>query len=156
MRAGLALILALALAPVATAAEPARDLRCEASDGTEFSIALWSASSFDMPLHCVLGLDLGVVGPCAPDGGWGLSDPAGSGELAAIATDAREIDHVGGKFFARVGSSELVASASIGTRIPYALEVAGETFWRLRMTLATGEGALVTAEGETTFACEGG
>jgi hypothetical protein len=42
----------------------------------------------------------------------------------------------------------------LGTRPPLALEIAGETFWRMRLTLETGEGIVETPEGEIAVSCE--
>lgn len=61
----------------------------------------------------------------------------------------------GGKFYAFVGPSQFVASASLGERIPLALEVDDQTFWRLQITLETGQGVIETREeGERRVSCQ--
>ncbi len=146
----------VALLPLATSAQDAPvGLDCLTDDGRAFRVELWQPSELGAPLHCVTGLDLGGVAGCAPQGSWGLSDPEGApGELNGIGKtkDARDAE---GKFFARVGLSEFVASASRGVGMPLVLELHGVTFWRMRMDIATGEGAIFTREGQVAFRCGG-
>ena len=149
-----AMILAL-LPALAAAQEAPTSFDCLAEDGRAFRLELWQPSEFREPLHCVTGLDLGGVAGCAPQGGWGLSDPASPGELAGVVRKTGEDRDAEGKFFARVGLSEFVASASRGEGLPLVLEVHGVTFWRMRMALATGEGAMFTRDGATGFRCGG-
>ncbi|NAZ35297.1 hypothetical protein [Rubellimicrobium sp. CFH 75288] len=144
--------LLLALAPALAAAQEPALLDCATEGGEAFRVLLWQPSA-DGPLHCVEWLDLEDVAPCAPQGGWGLTDPDAPGVLASVATDSRvAAAHPGPKFFARVGPSEFVASASSGPGMPLALEVHGDTFWRLRMTLG-GDGSIFTRTGERPFHC---
>ena len=151
------LIAVMALCPLGAAAQEAPvGWDCLAEDGRAFRVELWQPSEFGAPLHCVSGIDLGGVASCAPQGGWGLSDPAEApGELGGVAARSAEVVGAEGKFFARVGLSEFVASASQGAGMPLALEVHGVTFWRLRMELATGEGTMFTRDGAVGFRCGG-
>lgn len=144
----------LALLPAFAHAEEPRAFDCvpQAESGPAFAILLWQESAFGVPVHCIEGLDLRGLAACAPQGGWGLSDPGG-GTLRAVATRPQEALGEGGKVFARVGLSEFVASASVGHGLPLALEVHGDTFWRLRMTLASGEGAWFGPGREVRFRC---
>lgn len=142
----------LLLATAAAAQEP-QSLLCTAKDGARFGIMLDAPSDFG-PLHCVEAPSLrDTLVPCAPQGGWGLSAPDGM-SLQSVTTDPAQARGERGIFFARLGPSELVASASSGPLPPLALEVAGDTFWRLRLTLATGEGLIATPEGEQAIRCE--
>jgi hypothetical protein len=146
----------MALVPLGVAAQEAPvGFDCLAEDGRAFRVELWQPSEFGAALHCVRGVDLGAVVGCAPQGGWGLSDPEVAGELAGVALRPRGALVPGGKFFARVGLSELVASASEGAGLPLALEVHGETFWRMRLELASGEGRMFTRDGSVGFRCGG-
>lgn len=147
----------MALLPLAAAAQEAPvAFDCLAEDGRHFRVEMWQPSEFGVPLHCVTGIDLGGVAGCAPQGGWGLSDPAAApGELSGVVAKPAEAGRAEGKFFARVGLSEFVASASLGQGMPLALEIHGVTFWRLRMDLATGEGRMFTRDGAVGFRCGG-
>jgi hypothetical protein len=150
-----AVVMAL-LPPMAAAQEAPVAWNCLAEDGRAFRVELWQPSEAGVALHCVTGLDVGGVAGCAPQGGWGLSDPAKApGELSGVAAKTAEAMPAEGKFFARVGLSEFVASASKGPGMPLALEVHGPTFWRMRMALATGEGTMFTWEGAVGFRCGG-
>ena len=129
---------------------------CLSGDGRAFRVELWQPSQAGTPLHCVTGLDLEGVAGCAPQGGWGLSDPTDApGELDGVTARSAETRDAEGKFFARVGPSEFVASASRGPGMPLALEVHGVTFWRLRMELLSGEGEMFTRDGAVAFRCGG-
>jgi hypothetical protein len=157
MRTGSVVVALLAALPGLAPAQGLERYHCTFEDGHVMSILLASRSRFDVDVHCVEEERLRtVVAGCAPDGGWGLSAGDGSQDLIDVATDPQGLSHDGGWFFARLGPSEFVASASVGSRPPLALEVAGETFWRLRLTLATGEGTVETREGEEPVVCEAG
>lgn len=145
----------LALLPLPLAAQETQVLACATPDGERIDVTLWSPSESG-PLHCVAAAALEGLFACAPDGGWGLTDPAAPGRALTLATDSREVQgRDAPKFYARVGPSQFVASASRGTRIPLTLEVDGETFWRLQVTLETGEGWVETpGGGEVPVACE--
>ena len=146
----------MALLPLGLAAQEAPvEFDCLSEDGRAFRVELWQPSEFGAALHCVTGLDLGAVVGCAPQGGWGLSDREAPGELAGVALRPRGALVPGGKFFARVGLSEFVASASEGAGLPLALEVHGETFWRMRLVLSSGEGRIFTPDGGMAFRCGG-
>ena len=146
----------MALVPLGVAAQEAPvGFDCLAEDGRAFRVEFWQPSEFGAALHCVRGLDLGGIVGCAPQGGWGLTDLAAPGELAGVARRPRGALVPGGKFFARVGLSEFVASASEGAGLPLALEVHGETFWRMRLVLASGEGRVFTRDGSVGFWCGG-
>jgi hypothetical protein len=146
----------LALLPsLAVSQEAPVALDCLTEDGRAFRLELWQPSEFGTELHCVRGVDLGIVTGCAPQGGWGLTDPALPGELAGVALRPRGALVPGGKFFAHVGPSEFVASALVGAGLPLALEVHGDTFWRMRMVLASGEGRMFDREGSVGFRCGG-
>ena len=146
----------VALFPLVVSAQEAPvEFDCLAEDRRAFRVELWQPSELGAALHCVRGLDLGAVVGCAPQGGWGLTDPAVPGELAGVALRPRGALEPGGKFFARVGPSEFVASASEGAGLPLALEIHGETFWRMRLVLASGEGRMFTREGPMAFRCGG-
>ncbi len=143
-----------ALWPAFVAAQGHGRLDCETDKGEAVSVLLSAQSRFDVELHCVEAPGLrDVVAGCAPDGGWGLSAGDGSLDLVAVGIDSAGLSHEGGWFFARLGPSEFVASASVGARPPLALEVAGETFWRMRVDLASGTGVMETREGETGLNC---
>lgn len=144
----------LMLLPTLALGEEPRAFDCvpQAESEPAFGVLLWQESAFGVPVHCIEGLDLRGLAACAPQGGWGLSDP-GEGRLRAVATRPQEALGEGGKVFARVGPSEFVASASVGYGLPLALEVQGETFWRLRMALASGEGAWFGPGREVRFRC---
>jgi hypothetical protein len=149
-------LLLLALLPGPALSQGADRFDCRFEDGRELSVLIRARSSFDVALHCVEEERLrAVVAGCAPDGGWGLSAGDGSQDLLAVAAEAKGLAHEGGWFFARLGPSEFVASASVGSRPPLALDIGGETFWRMRLTLATGEGVVETREGEEPFRCDG-
>ena len=143
-------LIALAVAAPA-AAEEMRRYECADAVGETFSMILFSPAEGGEPLHCIRHPRLDAFTPCAPQGGWGLSEEWGA--LRSFATGPAP-EHEGYWFFARVGPSELVASASLGTRPPLALEIAGETFWRMRLTLETGEGIVEPPEGEIAVSCE--
>lgn len=144
----------LALLPLPLVAEERLARSCETGAGGTVEVTLWNPSEHGGPLHCVEAPELAGLFACAPDGGWGLTDPEAPGELLAVATTPAEAAaRPGGKFFADVGPSQFVASASRGERLPYALEVAGETFWRMRVTLETGEGLVETRDGEAAIRC---
>lgn len=147
----------MALLPLAASAQEAPvEFDCLAEDGRAFRVELWQPSELGSPLHCVRGLDLDGVAACARQGGWGLSDPSNApGELAGVVGRTSEALGAEGKFFARVGLSEFVASASRGVGMPLALEVHGITFWRMRMDLAGGEGTMFTRDGAVAFRCGG-
>ena len=145
----------LALLPMPLAAQERTTLSCAAEGGDAFEVTLWNPSELGAPLHCVGAPELEGLFACAPDGGWGLTDPARPGELAGVALESPDAAAVeGGKLFARVTPSEFVASASMGRELPLALEIAGETFWRMRVTLESGAGVVETREGETVVLCE--
>jgi hypothetical protein len=146
----------LALLPGPALSQGTDRFTCRFEDGRELSVLIGARSSFDVPLHCVEEARLrAVVAGCAPDGGWGLSAGDGSQDLTDVATDGKGLAHEGGWFFARFGPSEFVASASVGSRPPMALAIGGETFWRMRLTLATGEGVVETQDGEEPIRCDG-
>lgn len=93
--------------------------------------------------------------PCAPQGGWGLTAPEELADLVGVATEPGEVaGQPGGKFYAFVGPPQFVASASSGERIPLALEVDDQTFWRIQLTQETGQGVIETREeGERRVSC---
>jgi hypothetical protein len=145
----------LALLPGPALSQGLDRFDCRLEDGRALTVLIGTRSSFDVPLHCVEEERLlARVAGCAPHGGWGLSEGDGSQDLVGVATESKGLVHDGGWFFARLGPSEFVASASVGSRPPLALEIGGETFWRMRLTLATGEGVVETAEGEDRLRCE--
>lgn len=144
----------LTLLPALASAQEATSYDCLTGDGRAFRVELWQPHAFGDPLHCVSGLDLGLA-PCAPDGGWGLSDPADADDLMGTTRAPADLRGAPAKFFARVGPSEFVASASIGEGMPLALEVHGITVWRMRLTLATGEGTMFTRDGAVPLRCGG-
>ena len=150
----IAMVVAL-LPTLAASQEAPVEFDCLAEDGRAFRVELWQPSDLGVALHCVRGVDLGAVVGCAPQGGWGLTDPAAPGELAGVALRPRGALEPGGKFFAHVGLSEFVASASEGAGLPLALEVHGETFWRMRLVLASGEGRIFTRDGSVGVRCGG-
>ncbi len=132
------LLAALVLLPGGALAQSPEQLRCLVEDGSRVTITLWTPTADGPPTHCVEAPWLAGMAACAPNGGWGLSSPDGS--LLDLVTDPREVTHGGPTFFAHDGPSEFVASASIGPGIPLVLEVAGPTFWRMRLDRATGQG----------------
>ena len=76
------LITVLALLPaLAAAQESPTAFDCLAEDDRAFRVELWQPSELGGPVHCVVGIDLDGVAGCAPQGGWGLSDPANPGVL---------------------------------------------------------------------------
>jgi hypothetical protein len=58
-------------------------LSCQSATGEDFTIELFGESAFG-PLHCVRGLMIVDMIPCAPNGGWGLSYPTGTASLAEV------------------------------------------------------------------------
>ena len=149
----------LALLPLPALAQEAQDLLCEieaAGNQQPFGLRLHAPSVWGQPVHCVEAPGLReVLIPCAPQGGWGLTAPDRLDDLTGVATEPREVaGQPGGKFFAFVGPSQFVASASLGERIPLALEVDDQTFWRIQLTLETGQGVVETRdEGERRVSC---
>ena len=146
--------LMLAILPLPLAAQERMSLSCVGEGEVAVQVTLWNPSEATPPIHCVTSTDLSQIAACAPDGGWGLTEPDVPGDLLGMATDSKVINHVGGKFFARVGLLEFVASASIGAGLPLALEIHDETFWRMQVTLATGAGVVETVAGQTPIQCE--
>jgi hypothetical protein len=147
--------LVLVLLPLPLGAQERATLSCAAEGAPAFEVTLWNPSEFEMPLHCVNAPDLAEQFACAPDGGWGLTDPASPGEALRVAVASPDAaSHEGAKLFARVTPSEFVASASAGRELPLALEIAGETFWRMRVSLESGAGVVETREGETAVTCK--
>lgn len=142
-----AITAALALIPALSSAEV---IECRTASGAGLRVALAQDAGRGLRLHCVEGLDIGPVAACAPQGGWGVSDS--EGRLSAVTTDPHEVATTGGVFWARLGPTEFVASAAVGAR-PLALEVAGATVWRMRLTLATGRGIMATRAGEEEVVC---
>jgi hypothetical protein len=145
---------ALTLLPLPLLAQEWTTLSCLADGGEPFEVMLGNPSELGAPLHCLSSHHLGNLGACAPDGGWGLSDPAPPGELLRITEEpANAAAHEGGKLSAYLGPSEFVASASEGPGLPLALEVHGATFWRIRVALETGQGIIETRKGVTAIRC---
>ncbi len=134
----------------ALAQSPA-ELRCVAEDGTRMTVRLWVPAADGPATHCVEAPWLAGMASCAPNGGWGLSSPDGA--LLGLVTEAREAAHGGPTFFAFDGPSEFVASASTGPGLPLALEVAGPTFWRMRLDRATGQGRVHLPDAALDVAC---
>lgn len=145
------LALALLLAATSAGAQDMARIDCATEGGDTFAIVLSAPSRLGPPMHCVSLARFTELTPCAPDGGWGLS--GADGQLATLETEALGLAHEGGWFFARLGPSQFVASASVGTRPPLTLEVEGETFWRMTLDLAARTGSMFDEGGETRFAC---
>ena len=145
----------LVLLPLPLLAQERATLSCAVEGGDSFEVTLWNPSEHGAPLHCVGAAELEGLFPCAPDGGWGLTDPADPGQLQGVAAESPDAaGHGGGMVFARVTPSQFVASASEGGELPLALEVAGATFWRMRVSLQSGAGVVETREGEAAVTCE--
>jgi hypothetical protein len=75
------------------------------------TIELEAKQKFGVTLHCISG-DFQQEGEtCAPNGGFGLSRPTGTGELAAVAMRWQDyIEHVGYNTGANISNTHIVFS----------------------------------------------
>lgn len=145
------LLLLLAPSP-ADAQADAQALRLDcAAGGSAYRLELDDPAK-EGALACVTRLGAGDPMPvCAPNGGWAVAGVDGSPDRRT--TDPRELTAEAPVLFARRGPSEFVASLGMGPGAPLALEIGGRTVWRMRLSLATGEGVVETAEGEVGLQC---
>lgn len=129
-------------------------LSCRSDSGEDFTIELFSETSFGA-MHCVSGLMIVDMTPCAPDGGWGLSYPTGSAGIADVTSMwAVAADHFGGKFTATLGPTEFTAIASFGTGLEPDLSP-GSYDMTISLDRKTGAGTYVSGElGKVEFSCE--
>ncbi len=128
-------------------------LACESAAGENFTIELFSESTFG-PLHCVTGLTIVDMTPCAPDKGWGLSYPTGSAGLADV-TNSWSVasQHFGGKFTAALGPETFNAIASFGDGLEPDL-TKGSYDMTLTLDRSTGAGSYISGElGKVVFQC---
>ena len=128
-------------------------LSCQSATGEDFSIELFGESAFG-PLHCVSGLMIVDMTPCAPDGGWGLSYPTGRASLAEVTSMwAVASQHFGGKFTATLGPETFSAVASFGDGLEPDLSK-GSYDMTLTLDRSTGAGTYVSGElGTVNFQC---
>ena len=129
-------------------------LDCKSATGEDFTIELFGESAFGR-MHCVKGLMIVDMTPCAPDGGWGLSYPTGTAGIAEVtpmwAVAAR---HFGGKFTATLGPEEFTATASFGEGLEPDLS-RGSYDMTIKLDRATGDGTYVSGLlGTVKFHCE--
>lgn len=129
-------------------------LTCQSEDDENFTIELFSRTSFG-PMHCIKGLLIVDMTPCAPDGGWGLSYPTGRANISETtqlwAIAAR---HFGGKFTATLGPEEFSATAVWGNGLEPNLEN-GSYDMTLKLNRINGLGEYISGElGTKRFACE--
>lgn len=129
-------------------------LGCKSEKGEDFTIELFSPSPAG-PLHCVSGLLIPDMTPCAPDQGWGLSYPTGAANLASVTTLWAEADrHYGGKFTATLGPMEFSARSVFGEGLE---PDTGPDSYDISLTLdrTTGKGSYESgALGRVSFSCE--
>jgi hypothetical protein len=128
-------------------------LSCQSAAGEDFTIELFAASAFGS-MHCVSGLMIVDMTPCAPDGGWGLSYPTGSASIAEVTTMwAVASQHFGGKFTATLGPETFSAAASFGEGLEPDLSK-GSYDMTLTLDRSTGAGTYVSGElGKVDFQC---
>jgi hypothetical protein len=71
-------------------------IQCDSTSASPIIIELAAKKKFDVTLHCING-DFQLEGEaCAPNGGFGLSRPTGTGELGSVVMRWQDyIDHVG-------------------------------------------------------------
>lgn len=129
-------------------------LACRSATGEDFTIELFGETSFG-PMHCVKGLMIVDMTPCAPDGGWGLSYPTGRASIAEVTQMwAIAADHFGGKFTAILGPEEFTAIASFGQGLEPDLS-ADSYDMTITLDRSTGDGTYVSGElGTVDFHCE--
>lgn len=129
-------------------------LGCRDEKGEDFTIELFRPSPAG-PLHCVSGLLIPDMTPCAPDQGWGLSYPTGAANLASVTTLWAEADrHYGGKFTATLGPKEFSARSMFGEGLE---PDTGPDSYDISLTLdrTTGKGSYESgALGRVTFSCD--
>ncbi|HQU68369.1 MAG TPA: hypothetical protein PLI43_09225 [Albidovulum sp.] len=129
-------------------------LSCKSSAGEDFTIELFGESPFG-PLHCVQGLMIVDMTPCAPNGGWGLSYPTGSAGLAEVTPMwAVAYKHSGGKFTATLGPEKFTAVAAFGEGLEPDLSN-GSYDMTIALNRTTGAGSYESgALGKVKFQCE--
>jgi hypothetical protein len=141
------LTLALLLVAGAASAQEPQDWACTAEDGAELRVSLWQPSDLGASLHCVeAGLPQGEL--CAPDGGWGLGGPDGLALTQGL----------GRPTTTGFGSSPCRAFAVRGLGVAGHAPAPGaggrrETFWRMRLDLATGSATTYARDGSQSYDC---
>ncbi|ETD90667.1 hypothetical protein ACTTAL_10480 [Rhodobacter capsulatus] len=152
------LLLAIVLGACPAAAQTGKPanvlLGCRSATGEDFLIELFRPTQFG-PLHCVDGLMIVDMTPCAPDAGWGLSYPTGRASLREVTQMwAIAHRHGGGKFSATLGPDKFVATASFGEGLEADFSK-GSYDMTLELDRTTGDGAYTSgALGRVAFHCE--
>ena len=128
-------------------------LACKSRVGENFTIELFGESKFG-PMHCVKGLWIVDMTPCAPDGGWGLSSPTGRAGIVEVTPMwAVAAGHFAGKFTATLGPEKFTAVASFGEGLEPDLSK-GSYDMTISLDRATGHGVYVSGEkGKVEFDC---
>lgn len=129
-------------------------LACKSAKGEDFTIELFRETAYG-PMHCIKGLMIVDMTPCAPDGGWGLSYPTGTARIAEVTSMcAIAYRHFGGKFTATLGPEEFTAAASFGVGLEPDLSK-GSTDMTVKLDRSTGDGTYVSGSlGTVKFHCE--
>lgn len=122
-------------------------LECQSAKGESFSIELFSETRWG-PMHCVEGLGIMDMTACAPDGGWGLSLPTGQVPIADVTSSwAVATQHMGGKFYARLGPDRFEATATFSESLEADLS-AGSGDYVINLNRSDGQGFYATGGGE--------
>ena len=129
-------------------------LACHSVTGEDLTIDLFASTPL-VAMHCVNGLMIVDMTPCAPDGGWGLSYPTGSAGIADVTTGWQlASQHYGGKLAAQIGPDRFTATAAFGEGLEPAL-TKGSYDMTISLDRTTGADVYVSGDlGNVSFQCE--
>ncbi|MCK0138447.1 hypothetical protein [Aliiroseovarius sp. F47248L] len=116
------------------------------------TVALWSPSQFETPLHCLRSERLSDDTYCAPNGGWGLLSNADEPALVFVTMDWKTAhEHQVGKLTAIAGPKAVRFNAQYGEGTGSNLSYE----WKFTLDRRTGTATWFTKGGErVTYSCE--
>lgn len=121
-------------------------------DEDVITVALWSPSRFETPLHCITSERLSGDTYCAPNGGWGLLSNADVPTLVFVTTDWKTAhEHLVGKLTAIAGPKTVRFNAQYGEGTGSNLSYE----WKFTLDRRTGSAKWFTKDGEKVdYSCE--
>jgi hypothetical protein len=113
-------------------------IRCESKESKPIVINLNAMHKFSKTLDCISADFIADMTPCAPNGGYGLSAPTGSGALTRVVTRWQDYaDHDGGVVGHFMTESQIYFSGGWMDRNL-------ERLWEFRVDRITGNATLTT------------
>ncbi len=125
---------------------------CQGKEDSRLIVELWKPSTFGEPVHCIRADFIDDMTPCAPNGGWGLSEDTPSAELVAITSDWRTAHkHTAGKVTAIAGPRGIRFNAQRGEGVGNNLSYE----WKFSLQRLTGAALWYNGDGQkSAYTCE--